>query len=380
MSTANSRRYPFFTQAGGFAWRLAFAVLAVGPIGCSNRAHRDLYAQRMMSESRVLEDQLYQADYENRVLRDQLERYQREIAAAQIPTPSTIRPHDHPSTLNRSSRPAPAPVPDSEADSPSFDLGEGLDADEYEMPMFDDGVPMEDAAPKQSPQTLPAPKPEARIPEEDALDDDVLNDDVLNDDEGPHLLPAPGGPVPPGTNDTIIPPIEPGEVLPPPRDGREEVPPGQIILPEALQAAQGVPDQLQIHPTLSTAHHTDGELDGAVIVVNAVDATGRPVDIDGFNIEAELSIVVLDPSRPKEDAMIGRWDFNKSQIRAFVRDRPISGLHVPIQWQSESPDGDDVIVHVRLRGEDSDMRCESELRLAAKPSISDWTPRAETLR
>ena len=45
--------------------------------GCRSRAHNDLYQDKMASEIRVLEDQLYDADYQNRVLRDKVWRLQR---------------------------------------------------------------------------------------------------------------------------------------------------------------------------------------------------------------------------------------------------------------------------------------------------------------
>ncbi|MGB7327065.1 MAG: hypothetical protein WBD31_19470 [Rubripirellula sp.] len=413
--TANPCRFSSLGPIPAIASGLACGLLLVISSGCSNRAHRDIYAQRMMSESRVLEDQLYAADYENRVLRDRLEQYQRKVAAARVPTPSTMQPHDHPDALGgsasamRNSLP-PSPYADPAADLPTFDMGEGLEGDEYEMPMFDEGEPVDAGAidpdamggqsdeadeitdgdsfegilpePKRTnPNALRDPEPlDAPSPVPDPLSKpniDALNADDIDES---FLLPAPGGPVPPGKNDLMVPPIEEGDVLPPPLDGKDAKPPGQIMLPDALQAAQGLPEKLQIHPVLSVGHHTDGELDGAVIVVNAIDATGRPVDIADFNIEAELSVVVLDPSRPSEEAMIGRWDFDRWQVQGFVRQHPVSGLHVPIQWKDEIPNGEDVVVHVRLRGEDNDMRCESELRLADKEPISDWTPRARALR
>ncbi|WP_146453755.1 hypothetical protein [Rubripirellula tenax] len=341
-----------------------------------------------MSESRVLEDQLYEADYENRVLRDQLEQYRRKVAEARIPTPSVIRPHDHPEPYgpdspsdHNSAHRIPTPYADPQADLPEFDLGEGLETDEYDLPMFDEGEPVDTDA-LTDPEAIDAPKPDAKSSKSTrSLDKPNSKTNPFEDDfSDAELLPAPGGPMPPGKNDTLVPPIEPGEVLPPPMGNQDEKPPGQIMLPDAIQAQMGVPEKLQIHPTLSVPHHTDGVVDGAVIVVNAIDAAGRPVDITNFDIDAELSIVVLDPSRPADAANIGRWDFTRGQVQTLIRQHPVVGLHVPIQWQDERPNGEDVIVHVRLRGEDEDMKCESELRLADQSPITDWTPRAKTLR
>ena len=68
---------------------LAIVLLVAGPAcisGCG-RAHSDLYQQRMASEIRVLEDQLYDADYQNQVLQEKLHRYQDKVQSSRIPTP-----------------------------------------------------------------------------------------------------------------------------------------------------------------------------------------------------------------------------------------------------------------------------------------------------
>ncbi len=351
---------------------LAFTA---APIGCSNRAHRDLYQQRLALESRVLEDQLYDADYENRRLRDQLEQYQRKVSEAKISTPSIMKPHDYPGELGRRSTSPEAsihaPIADPAPNRPSpihstRDLGEGLESDDFDLPMFDDGVPLDPnelAVPEQPAQELPAPITSA--PKKPAT-----------------RQPAPGLPVPPGKRDTDVPPIIPGDILPPPRDSEDARPPGQILLPNFSGSKAGVPEKLNIHPTLSTGHHTDGKLDGAVIVIGAVDGDGRPVNISDFDIDAELSIVVLDPTRSGDEALVGRWDFNRRQVQTLVRDHPVSGFHVPVEWADDAPDGDGVIVHVRLRGDDTDMRCDSELKFnsSGQPTITDWTPRGSKMR
>lgn len=363
MSADLSRRLPIL------------ALLACGWVaalcGCANRAHTDLYQQRLASEARVLEDQLYDADYQNRILRDKLERYQRELEATKIPTPSVApkTPDSAPSKRavkrrESSSEPDPTPDPltdnskrdDSDSDrSDSRDMGSGnmehgFDSDELELPMFDVGEP---------------------------VDPEALTDPLPLDNQ---RLPAPGGPVPPGKQDTEVPPVDPGEILPPPLNDDEVKPPGQIILPDSIQASGGVPAELRLHPTLSSGHQSDGNVDGALLIVTAVDAAGHPVDLAAFDVDADMSIVVLDPSREAGEAKIGRWDFKNREVATLVRTEPISGLHVPIRWQAETPDGDEVIVHVRLRGEATEMRCQGRIKLSAKTAVSEWTPRGEKLR
>ena len=79
--------------------------------GCRSRATRDLYTQKMASEIRVLEDQLYEADYQNRILRDKLEQ-ERAIKS---------QPYFHDEPYQGTSPPAqPTPLPDSMLD----DLGQ----------------------------------------------------------------------------------------------------------------------------------------------------------------------------------------------------------------------------------------------------------------
>ena len=50
------------------------SALIAAQVGCRGKARNELYRQKMANEIRVLEDQLYDADYKNRVLRDRLEK------------------------------------------------------------------------------------------------------------------------------------------------------------------------------------------------------------------------------------------------------------------------------------------------------------------
>jgi hypothetical protein len=196
------------------------------------------------------------------------------------------------------------------------------------------------------------------------------------------LLPAPGGPEPPGKRDTEIPPIVPGDPLPPPApDEKDAQPPGKIDLPDSVSTTEtGQPETLRIHPALSGGQKVDGHIDGMLIVVNVVDKLGKTVDLDTFEVDADLSIVILDPQREPSEARIGRWDFSSEQVAELVRSEPISGLHVPIQWQDSEPLGKEVIVHIRLRGEDDEMRCEQRLKVERQTAIAEWTPRGEALK
>lgn len=365
---------------------LLACLFASALVGCSNRAHRDLYQQRMANEIRVLEDQLYDADYQNRVLRDKLEHCQACVNAPPEPTVAGDSAAENQRSQSPSGRSRSRTDDEPEDDEPE-DMGRGLESidsddmsDDLELPSFDEGDAMDDLE-------LPT------LDEGEPVDPEALTDPISPSPEPPApqqptpqqpapLPPAPGGPEPPSKRDTTIPQIDPGEILPPPAadDGGTPKPNGQITLPDTLQASAGIPAQLRVHTGLSGGYRVEGNIDDMKIVVNVVDSLGKPVDLEKFDIDADLSIVILDPQREPSEARIGRWDFGARQVASFVRSDPIIGLHIPIQWKDLQPSGDEMIVHVRLRADEDEMRCEQKLKVEKKRAIAQWTPRGEELK
>ncbi len=338
---------------------LVAALLVIGFGGCRGKAHNDLYRQKMASEIRVLEDQLYAADYENRVLRDKLERER------QRKTSGRAESSDRPDSGEREPSLVPRPAPPVEPElvpAPLDPIQRGRppaieslpEMDELELPDVNPGVPTPMIEP---PASLDAPP------------------DV-------ETLPAPGGPEPPGKEDIDPSGVIPGEVLPPPASPENEKPPGQIKLPDAVQAGNGVPSGLRVHRSLSGGYRFENEeVDGLMVVVNVVDPLGQTVDVVDFDIDGELSIVVLDPEREPDEARLGRWDFKGPQIGSLIRSEPISGLHVPLRWKDgKQPSGKQVIVHVRLRGEEDEMRCEQTISVEGKSAVAQWSPRGESFQ
>ncbi|WP_146516868.1 recombinase family protein [Rubripirellula amarantea] len=416
------------------SWMFATASLCA-PIGCSNRAHSDLYQQRMASEIRVLEDQLYDADFQNRKLQDKLQRYEQHAEATRIPTPSDVglKPrHQHPPTSNRllDTKPlpieagVPVPVPDLHANEPLTDEPMGASSEptldhgfedsepsgELDIPNFDMGEPFDPNAgdngaesnegeDEDSFETLPPPRRKPLIdPTVDPTDSDFKDDAFtppstkLADPKPavpsgqtpknepftpPPLQPAPGGPMPPGEKDLKVDPIIPGEVTPPPPSGELEDPPGRILLPTGVTNPTGVPDRLRIHPSLSVGHRDGTMLDGATIVVAALDRLGRNVDLSQFDIEANLSVVVLDPTRDSSEARLGRWDFTPQQVAAMIAEDSTVGLEIPLSWTGKLPQSDKIIVHVRLRSDQDEMRCDAKLDLRERTAAATWSPRGE---
>lgn len=313
--------------------------------GCRGKAQSDMYRQKMASEIRVLEDQLYDADYQNRVLRDQLERAEEQTRRIETPKPGA-KP-----------RPAPRLLPQADdiPDSPASGMG-----DDIEAPILDVDLG----------QTDPEPEP--------------LVDPVTPDTDKPNTngLVPPEIPEPPGIGDLELPEVIDGEPVPPPVGDGSDKPPGQIQLPDSLQAQVApVPDKIRIHRGLSGAHKFEDEeqVGGLYLVVNAVDRRGKMIDLASFEIDAELTIVAHDPTLEGRVAQIGRWEFSPEEVAEFVRGDPSSGLHVPIRWQQE-PATEEVVILVRLRSDEDEMRCEETLQVGTSAVMAKWTPRGEKLK
>jgi hypothetical protein len=326
-------------------WSLSLvcSALLLAQLGCRSHAHRDVYSAKMANEIRVLEDQLYEADYQNQILREKLQR---------------AKNHSFQSTIDERYPPA-EPAPAGDSDQPDdFDIEDWDMGADLGEPMIDnDGF---------------APDEGTSVPP------------VTPGENGVEMLPPPGGPEPPGKKDLEISPIVPGEILPPPTtEGEEmEAPPGKVDLPEALDANQTplpIPERLELHSGLSGGHRFDDdpEMDGLYLVINVVDQRGQLLDVSQFDIDADMSVVALDPTLEAADAKIARWDFTAGEVAEFIRSAPVYGFHVPVKWQDRLPASDQVIVHVRLKTEDEEMRCEGRLSVNRPATIADWTPRGE---
>ena len=257
----------------------------------------------MASEIRVLEDQLYDADYQNRVLQDKIQRLREQALEAE----SDVR-----------QEPEPAARAD-EASLPSSPPAAESDPEEmFEPPFIEEGELAD-------PSDLPGAIPPDRAGSPRSEPDD-------GDSSGADLIP-PSAPEPPGKEDIELPEVFPGELLPPARDGDGESPPGRISLPESVQATSTpFPEAIRIHRGLSGGHQfdEDDQIDGMYLVINAIDKLGKTVDLGAYDIDAELTVVALDPTLEADVARIGRWDFTAEEVQELIRDDPTSGLHVPV--------------------------------------------------
>lgn len=374
------RRDHRVTQVTGLA-APALGCLLLVSTGCRGRAHEDLYRAKMASEIRVLEDQLYDADYQNRVLRDELDRSRqsRDIEHV-VPRESTPRQRSTKESVQR-------PHPDDEVKTPDS-------ADDYEIlelpkpPALKDASASgaDDAKPLIDPpeQSLPA---EQDLPPKQGLGmpSETLPSPAQIQSEGPMSeLPPPSELIPPGEDELMDDQIIPGPPLPPDEDPRS--PPGKVADPKDAKTmrfeAPGdvplqAPDHLELHDGLSGGHQfdSDREVDGLYLIVTVADKSGHTLSLDDFEVDADLTVVVEDPNDESDDPRVGRWDFSPDQVRDMVRRAPIDGIYIPIAWQDRVPDSKDVIVHIRMAAAEEEMVCQGRVRLEESVAASHWLPR-----
>lgn len=268
-------------------------VLCVGMLiaaaGCRGRAQEDLYRQTLQREVRQLEDQLYEADYENRILIDKLRHERLPNAGDEDYGPSgsgqVIDPRDYdPSYVPADSSDfdrdgSTSPRSNSKSNKLPSSTQERAGSEKSRPSSQRESIP---AGPKSSDPkrpSIPAPKPTAKgvdsdldLPDMDSLVEpgelvdpsDLIDPGTLVDPgtlqrpipiprdgsstpgkgsagssgknnsstPGFQLLPPPGGPFPPSTPDLEIEPIDPGIPMPPgSMDGQPDDEPGKIQLP-----------------------------------------------------------------------------------------------------------------------------------------------------
>ncbi|WDQ19156.1 hypothetical protein [Rhodopirellula sp. P2] len=444
----------------------AFLIAMVGCVvfsltGCRGRAKQDVYSQKMAREIRLLEDQLYEADYENRVLIEKLRRAKAAKAAAALNpppaarrTPNLLQGLSKPGVMDSKRPPDPVvdPQPDSlqdpSADSDDFDMGNGLEDPEF----VDPGVP-DKFAPRDQPLVDPSDSspadlnanagsedipPGTKTPSETPFDfgngmdlDSMIDpgEPFVPDSDPGSLLPAPTQPVPPGPGDLKFDPVVPGDPVPPNSpSGLPDNPPGQIQLPEGLGMlgglgkVNGAPEKIELFTAKLSVNDKNSlprfvsditqatqppsnpdypPTEGIDVVVDSMDQYGHAIALLGDSLDpltklassdkpqpkampalleqTNLSVVVLDASKSGDEAKLGRWDFGPDQLVRLQQmsavDLPRDSLRIPIRWKDKRPEGEKVVVFVRLKQGDRDVRCDVEMDLRSKASVAGWLPR-----
>ena len=405
-----------------------FAVLVLAfAAGCNGVGRSGAVQSQLAGEIRVLEDQLYEADYTNRVLRDELERCRRRDCRS-VPDrgPSvdssgviTSMPASPPMATTDAYRPSPGethlPAPiETYIPPPILDVGNTtvdpslvdppavvLPDPRYEpTPVVDDwdlgidlGSPVEPATPS-PPEPVATPVPDGGTDSADPGSAELDPAEALDPAEpldppprtpliDPGYIP-PTAPEPPDAESLREDPLVPGEVLPPPRDGRPEDdgPAGRIELPDDLNIDTDLPIEIRVHPTLTAVDGPPVEgVDGVAtadrfrVVVQAIDHDGRPVDLGRFDMDAELTITMTDPSRPNGADRLGRWDFTAVQAASMVTDRPVPSINVPLKLTETLPAGEEVAVEVKLVGADETLRCVGRIDWRRQVVGGTWSRR-----
>ncbi len=285
-------------------------------VGCRGRAKDELYIEAMSSEIRDLEDQLYEYDYEYRRLEQENESLQREMnyrRSRETDNSAASKPSILDRNLLPSGQNEPRPAPEARAPGstdtlptpPSFSNQRGtsgagsrdtgfentgdFDLDSIEPPRIEMG------------EQIPTPVTMLEAPPADyaaAPEDDIeLN---LSRIEVPALTASHANTSPA----TLTPAVQ------------------QITDRRIVEVA--------FHPTLSRSADFDGEKgdDGLYLVLIPKNIHGQMVDEP-----AELAIVVLDPSRPKGQDRIARWDYSTEDVRHKMQ--PIGaqqGIHLTLPW------------------------------------------------
>jgi len=106
--------------------------------------------------------------------------------------------------------------------------------------------------------------------------------------------------------------------------------------------------QITLHPALTGGIGTGGRLgdEGLLVVVEPRDFAGNIISAPG-----DISVALLDPALPGEQARLARWDFNAADTQGMIRTGSQQGIHLKLPWTS-SPAHDRLKVFVRYTTRD----------------------------
>jgi hypothetical protein len=384
---------------------VSIATLLFCLSGCRGRAYEDLYKAKMAQEIRVLEDQLYDADYQNRVLRDQLTRARDSGSVddlsieagkrSQTKFPSPILPErdlsDRPLPQADLSGPREGALPDLNGPNTKAPIDQPIDQqttpqrESTPTPSQSDDSNLKDP-PARKPESPDEPEPLVDPPSEGlGFPSETQTTPGSNPADSPNVpFMPPLEMIPPSDSQLMEDPVIPGEVLPPPNG--QDASPDKIVIPPGTKTMQfdappetslPIPDHLELHDGFSGGHQfdTDEDVDGLYLVVTVLDEQGKALSLDDFDVDAELTVVVIDPNDDSTEAPLGRWEFSPAEVRDFVRRSPIDGIYIPVAWQDRVPVDDEVIVHIRMAAAEEEMRCQGRIRTQEKVAVSSWLPR-----
>jgi hypothetical protein len=314
-----------------------------------------VYTDELTGRIRLLEDKLNVLDYENHVLREQLQRAGQSVGDGGGRSRESARPQR---ITPRPERPESTADSEDESDVPPPDLDLDIDL----------GTPV---PPETNTPELSIGEPGERLRQGPAED----GNGAEADPESGSAMP-PVQPLPPRQRDLEPPPIDPGEPLPPDSDNAQPaLPPGRIETPESARTLfplpPNPPQAAKIHAGLTGTHHhdSDQQVDGLYLTLSLLDADGQPTEVP-----AQLSVVVLDPAREGADARLGRWEFSVDQVAAARREHPLPSIQLPVLWQEKVPAGEEVALFVRFTLPKGDQLQTDMMIPLRQPEVAQWQP------
>ncbi|NQT37041.1 MAG: hypothetical protein HQ581_06105 [Planctomycetes bacterium] len=174
--------------------------------------------------------------------------------------------------------------------------------------------------------------PSIMLPEEPGSPDDLPRS---------ILQPHPGGALPDPGDLPDLPPLPGLDDQPPPLLPGLDAPTGEPTAP----ADSNTVSAISLNRMLTGGNNTDGRHgdEGIMVVIEPRDAEGRLVPA-----AASISVVVIDPELPAEDARIARWDFTAAETARMFRKTLFSeGLQLEMAWPGEPPSHEDLHLFVR---------------------------------
>ncbi len=330
-------------------WLVAAVVAGLG--GCRGNQARRMYEEHMAAEIRILEDQLYQADNEIRILRQELDQQAPSRLEPQADTPRNsptpapapkspskttpksttppripLVPQDDPAPP-RSSNPR-LPNNSSNAEPPNIDVSPGSPAPSILPPAprsNGNTPPSMDIPPEVPPTKLGNPQ--------DIQPPPVRNDDIVDPNQTPPNI---------DVGSAVLPP--PKTIAPPDAKEKVKLP---TNVQRMLDEPAGPPEEIRLDPA-ETKPFSQNDRGGLDVVLLAFDGDGRPTKINNA-----IEIAVIDPAIEGPEGRLGRWFVQPDQVRQATGTDQVVRLH--LFWEDGVPANRTAKVFVRMRDQENKL-------------------------
>lgn len=131
--------------------------------------------------------------------------------------------------------------------------------------------------------------------------------------------------------------------------------------------------QLELNPQFTGGWNADGQPgdEGITVLLEPRDAAGRLL-----RVAAPVSVVVVDPALPGEDARLGRWDLSADEVaQAFVQMPSQSGILLHLAWGEKIPVHSRLHLFVRLITSDGrKLQRDMPIKVELLPAVTGASP------